>query len=316
MWLILDRPGLRLDYERATLLVREPGRPPRAVPLRQVERLVAGPRLELSAGVLGVLAAHGVSLVVVNGRHPERTAELVAHESANARRRLAQYAFLRAEPHRLSWALAVVGLKVRRQAAFLTRAHRARPDVPMGGVLRRLGAILARLAEPAAPLTLESLRGLEGAAAAAYFEGFPRLFAPALGFTQRRRRPPPDPVNACLSLGYTLLHAEAGGAARAAGLDPLLGGFHEPAYGNNALASDLIEPLRPALDAWVWALFREGTLRPEHFRHEEAACLLQRHAQSVYYEAIHGRMRVWRRVLRRYARGFATWLPESGELAA
>ena len=30
-----------------------------------------------------------------------------------------------------------------------------------------------------------------------------------LGARHGRRRPPPDPVNACLSLGYTLLHNEA-----------------------------------------------------------------------------------------------------------
>ena len=316
MWLVLDRPGLTLGYEGAALLIREPGQPVRSAPVRQLERVVAGPRLEISAGVLGLLAEHGVSLLVLNHRHPERTAELVAHEAANTRRRLAQYAFLQADGSRQAWARAVVSLKVRRQRALLARARQARPDVPLGGVLRRLAAIEAQLAEPAGTLPLPTLRGLEGAAAAAYFEGYPRLFAPALGFTQRRRRPPPDPVNACLSLGYTLLHAEASGAARVAGLDPLLGGFHDPAYGGNALASDLIEPLRPALDAWVWELFREGTLRREHFRREDDACFLQRHAQGVFYEAIHERLRVWRRLLRRYARRFAAWLPEAAEPAA
>jgi len=311
MWLVLDRPGLNLGYERAALLIREDGRPPRSVPVRQVERVIAGPRLEIAAGVLGLLAEHGVSLLVLNHRHPDRTAELVAHEAANTRRRLAQYAFLGLTAPRQDWARAVVSLKVRRQQALLARARQERPEVPLGGVLRRLAAIMARLADPGAEFGLDALRGLEGAAAAAYFEGYPRLFAPALGFTQRRRRPPPDPVNACLSLGYALLHAEASGAARAAGLDPLLGGFHEPAYGQNALASDLIEPLRPVLDAWVWALFREGTLRREHFRQEADACFLQRHAQGVYYEAIHERLRVWRRLLRRYARGFAAGLPEA-----
>ena len=311
MWLVLDRPGLTLGYERAALLIREEGRPPRSVPVRQVERVIAGPRLEIAAGVLGLLAEHGVSLLVLNHRHPDRTAELVAHEAANTRRRLAQYAFLGLAVPRRDWARALVSLKLRRQHALLARARQERPDVPLGGVLRRLAAIMARLADPDAEFDLDALRGLEGAAAAAYFEGYPRLFAPALGFTQRRRRPPPDPVNACLSLGYTLLHAEASGAARAAGLDPLLGGFHEPSYGQNALASDLIEPLRPALDAWVWALFREGTLRREHFRQEADACFLQRHAQGVFYEAIHERLRVWRRLLRRYARGFAAGLPEA-----
>ncbi len=178
-------------------------------------------------------------------------------------------------------------------------------------MLQRLAELGQHLAESAEPRPLASLRGLEGAAAAAFFEGFTLLFAPALGFEGRRRRPPPDPVNACLSLGYTVLHAEATGAARTAGLDPMLGGFHEPSYGQDALSSDLIEPLRPAVDAWVWAMFRSQTLRPEHFRLQDDACFLQHHAQEVFYEAFHQKLRVWRRVLRLYARRFTQLLPET-----
>ncbi len=310
MLLVLDRPGLSLGYERAALLIHEEGARPRSVPVRQLERVVAGPGLALDAGVLGLLARHGVSLLVLNHRHPERTAELLAHHPANVQRRLAQYALFQDPALRHRWARGLVALKLRRQRTLLERAGRERPGVPLGAIVRRLAGIEQHLAELAEAGPLATLRGLEGAAAAAFFEGYARLFAPSLGFEARRRRPPPDPVNACLSLGYTLLHAEAGGAARAAGLDPLLGGFHEPSYGQNALASDLIEPLRPAVDAWVWGLFRAETLRLEHFRHDGGACLLQRHAQSVYYAALHRKLRVWRRLLRRYAGHFAAALPE------
>ena len=92
----------------------------------------------------------------------------------------------------------------------------------------------------------------------------------------------------------------------------MLGGFHEPSYGQDALASDLIEPLRPAVDAWVWAMFRAQTLRPEHFRHQDEGCFLQHHAQAVFYEALHQKLRVWRR----YARLFAQSLPEVAEQPA
>jgi CRISPR-associated protein Cas1 len=316
MLLILDRPGLSLGYERSALLIHDEGGAKRSVPVKDLERVVVGPRLAMGAGVLGLLAQHGVSLLVLNHRHPERTAELVAYQSGNARRRLAQYAFYQADELRQRWARAVVALKLRRQHALLERAHSERPDVRLKPVLRRLGEIEQHLAEASDSTPLASLRGFEGAAAAAYFEGFTLLFAPALGFEGRRKRPPPDPVNACLSLAYTLLHAEAGGAARMAGLDPMLGGFHEPSYGQNALASDLIEPLRPAVDAWVWGMFRAQTLRREHFHLQDGACLLQRHAQAVFYEAIHQRLAPWRRVLRRYARLFAQALPETAEQPA
>jgi CRISPR-associated endonuclease Cas1 len=99
------------------------------------------------------------------------------------------------------------------------------------------------------------------------------VMPPALQFTGRNRRPPRDPVNACLSLGYTLLHAQAVQACAVAGLDPLLGFYHRPAFGRESLASDLIEALRPAVDLWVWELVRSRTLLEDHFSHARPRCL-------------------------------------------
>jgi CRISPR-associated protein Cas1 len=106
----------------------------------------------------------------------------------------------------------------------------------------------------------------------------------SLGFHTRNRRPPRDPVNACLSLGYTLAHFEAVRAAHAAGLDPFLGFFHEIAFGRESLACDLIEPLRPRVDAWVWEMFRSRGLRAEHFTLDKGACLLEKTGRARFYE--------------------------------
>ncbi len=92
---------------------------------------------------------------------------------------------------------------------------------------QRLGRILETLRDPSAQaLTLDPLRGLKGAAAALYFGAYFSAFAPALGASTRNRRPPRDPVNAVLSLSYTLLYSQATAACWAAGLDPALGALH------------------------------------------------------------------------------------------
>lgn len=312
MLLILDRENLSLRPERATLAVYENGKRLRSVPVRELERVVVGPRVALCAGVLGLLSEHGVPLLVLNHRHPERTAELLAHRSGNARRRLAQYALYYDRESRRSWAADLIFWKVRNQRRFLEKALALRPDLrlPLFHGVSRLREIEAFLADGGGEAGMDVLRGWEGCAAACYFEAYAPLFAPRLGFSGRQRRPPPDPVNACLSLGYVLVHFEAACAARVEGLDPMLGGFHEPAYGQDALASDLMEPLRAAVDAWVWSLFREALLRPEHFHPTDAGCRLQNHAQGIFYRAYAERARVWRRLLRWYARAFAMRLPD------
>ncbi|MBK7051977.1 MAG: CRISPR-associated endonuclease Cas1 [Rhodoferax sp.] len=80
---------------------------------------------------------------------------------------------------------------------------------------------------------------------------------PALQFNGRNRRPRATPVNACLSLGYTLLHAEAVQACAVTGLDPLLGFTTARLWPRKR--SDLIEALRPFVDLWVWELVRSRT---------------------------------------------------------
>ena len=66
-------------------------------------------------------------------------------------------------------------------------------------------------------------------------------------FTTRNRRPPRDPVNALLSLGYSLLAKDLTIAAAAVGFDPMIGYYHQPRFGRPALALDLMEPFRPLI---------------------------------------------------------------------
>jgi len=57
---------------------------------------------------------------------------------------------------------------------------------------------------PRAAPSLDSLRGIEGAAAARYFELLPRTVPEHFAFSGRSRRPPKDPFNALISFGYVL----------------------------------------------------------------------------------------------------------------
>ena len=134
----------------------------------------------------------------------------------------------------------------------------------------------------------------------------------ALQFTGRNRRPPRDPVNACLSLGYTLLHAQAVQSCTTAGLDPLLGFYHRPAFGRESLASDLIEPLRPAVDLWVWELLRSRSLTEDHFSHNNGAYLLGKAGRSIFYASWNTHLNPWARWLRSQCQALARQLRADG----
>jgi CRISPR-associated protein Cas1 len=310
--LYLDRQGMSLRHEGRALLVYEGGSLRKRVPLCLLERVVILRGAALDSAVLGVLAEAGVALTVVGGRRRERLAQMLGRSHNDVRRRMAQYR-LHADPNwRCHWTRRLLAHKLAAQERVLRQALARRADLrhPLFQGAGRIAALRARLDAPTgAGLGIERLRGIEGAAGAAFFRAYARLFAPGLGFTGRNRRPPRDPVNVMLSLGYTLLHAEAVQACHAAGLDPLLGYLHEPQFGRESLAADLVEPFRGVVERLVWGLFRERALTAEHFTREAAGCRLGKAGRARFYPAYERAIRPTRRALRLTALRIARALP-------
>jgi CRISPR-associated protein Cas1 len=102
-------------------------------------------------------------------------------------------------------------------------------------------------------------------------------------------------------------------ACTTAGLDPLLGFYHRPAFGRESLASDLIEPLRAEVDLWVWEQLRTRTLREDHFSTDKGACLLGKAGRQLFYAAFETQSPPWRRYLRAATQRLAAQLRQQGE---
>lgn len=305
--LVLDRRDLALELQPGRLRIRAPDESPRDVPLALLERVVIHRRTLLDSAVLGALAEAGVAVLVLSPRRHQRMAILLGRSHNDLATRLAQAERLRDAAWCLHWARRLVRAKLRGQIHFNRTALSLRPDarrelMRSHDSLQRIGERLSGAAD------LSSLRGLEGAAAAAHFQSLGAVLPPALGFTGRNRRPPRDPANAVLSLAYTLLHFEAVRAGHAAGLDPYIGFYHRPSFARASLASDLIEPLRPWLDQHLWRLFAERVLRPEHFTLDRGACLLGKAGRERFYPCYETLIRPARRALRRSARHLAVAL--------
>ena len=101
--------------------------------------------------------------------------------------------------------------------------------------------------------------------------------------------------------------------AHAAGLDPLLGFYHRPAFGRESLACDLIEPLRPAVDDWIWRQFNTAQLRPEHFGTDKGACLIGKAGRGHFYAGWEQFAPLPRRWLRQRCARLAAQLRAQGE---
>ena len=320
--LLLDRAQLEIKSEGETLALYEAGQRRGTVPIKLIDRCVIhGAQTRLDTSVLAKLAEAGVTTVLMSPRQTRRIAIVLGPQHNDAAVRLAQCARVMDDAWCRHWALGTVRAKLARQQRALRTLLAQRPDArkPLFDALQALDSSLRELPAPpgvagnlqALP-DLANLRGREGAAARAYFAGLAGVMPPTLQFTGRNRRPPRDPVNACLSLGYTLLHAQAVQACGIAGLDPLLGFYHRPAFGRESLASDLIEPLRPAVDLWVWEQLRSRGLREDHFTHDKGACLLGKAGRQHFYASWDAYAAPWRPWLRGQTRRLAATLRADG----
>jgi CRISPR-associated protein Cas1 len=116
-----------------------------------------------------------------------------------------------------------------------------------------------------------SLLGYEGNAAKAYFSALSKLVYPEFKFDGRSRRPPKDPFNSMLSLGYTLLHSMIYGFLEGKGLNPYFGFLHKEKYNHPALASDLMEEWRSVIvDATVMSLVNGREIDISNFNSKES----------------------------------------------
>ena len=312
--LYVDRKDIELRVAGGVLEFREPAGRRGSAPLAQIERVVLRGRVQLSTSVLGALTEAGVGVLSLSGRHNRRLATCVGRPHNDVVRRVGQFDAYRDPDARASWSRALIAAKTKAQARLLRQALERRPDKrrPLTRAIRRIERLQSRISDETPPPGLASLLGIEGAAAAAYFGGFRALFPRSLRFEGRNRRPPRDPVNACLSLGYTLLHFEAVVACHAVGLDPLLGLYHEPAFGRESLAADVIEPLRPHVDEWIWVLFRERALTADSFREDNGAVLIGKAGRKHFYARFQPLAMGLRRLLRRQARLAAREFEERG----
>jgi CRISPR-associated protein Cas1 len=108
---------------------------------------------------------------------------------------------------------------------------------------------------------MESLLGIEGAAARLYFSQLSTMLRSDFGFDfeGRNRRPPKDPVNCLLSYMYSLIAKDLTATVHGIGFDPYLGVYHQPRFGRPALALDLAEEFRPLVgDSLVVSLINNG----------------------------------------------------------
>jgi CRISPR-associated protein Cas1 len=258
--LYLNTQGFRVGCKDEVLQVKEKDRVIDEVRLRDLSHVALFGNIQISTQAVQSLCEMEVPITYfsMGGWFYGITR---GHTLKNVFLRMEQFRLAREEAQCLSLAKQFVHGKIRNHRTMLMRNHLEPPE-PTIGKLKR-GAEDALNA-----VSIEELLGIEGAAASLYFQEFNGMIKIAdelatamdegsaadaqqlafnFSFSNRNRRPPTDPVNAMLSLAYSLLSKDCTLAALAVGFDPYIGFYHQPRFGRPALALDLMEEMRPLI---------------------------------------------------------------------
>lgn len=262
--LYVTETASRLEKEYDRLLVTKHDEVLLSVPLRRVTQVVLVGYVGATTAALNAIIDAEIPLLIVN-RSGKLRSRLIPPTGGNLPLRQRQYARNEEQDFSLALARAVVTGKIRNQRTLALRLARRHHHIDATADLEQLQHALD-VTIAAAP-DLATLRGIEGYHARLYFRVFRQAFAEKWQFRKRNRRPPKDPVNVLLSLGYSMLTNSAITALEVVGLDPYLGYFHTEKYNRPALALDLVEEFRaPIVDSLTLNLLNRKWLREQHFR--------------------------------------------------
>lgn len=259
--LYVQEQGAKISLSGEELIVRSKKGETRAR-LPNVSQVSLFGNVQVTTQALRAILERGVSvsLLSTGGWFYGRATGV---ESKNVELRIAQHQAMSDDEACLRLARGVVASKIRNSRTLLRRNHAAPAEVTLFELEQ-----LAKKSESAE--SIPSLLGIEGTAARSYFAVFTGMLkgvsAESFDLDGRNRRPPRDPINALLSLAYALLTKDFTQIIAAAGLDALLGFYHQPRFGRPALALDLMEEFRPIIsDSTVISAINNGVIELADF---------------------------------------------------
>lgn len=147
---------------------------------------------------------------------------------------------------------------------------------------------------------IEQIMGYEGRAARIYFQTLGKIIEPEFAFQGRTRRPPLDPFNSLISLGYSIILNEIYGKLEGKGLNPYFGFMHKDREKHPTLASDLMEEWRAVLiDATALSLLNGHELNKDHFytNIDEPGIFLDKDGFKTFIQKLENKFRTKSRYL-------------------
>lgn len=276
--LYITSPNRYLSLDGENVVICEKEQQLGRVPLHNLQSIVTFGYTGASPALMGACAQRNIDLVFLSG-NGRFLARVVGEVYGNVTLRKEQFRRSDSDEARILIARNCIMGKVYNARWVLERAVR---DYSMRLDVEKFKSKSAFLKESLIKIrsckNADTLRGLEGEAASAYFSVFDDMILQqkeSFKFEGRNRRPPTDAVNAMLSFAYTLLTSMCASALETVGLDPYVGFFHTDRPGRKSLALDMVEELRSVMaDRFVLTMINRKIIHKDGFLQKENGAIV------------------------------------------
>ncbi len=264
--LVLSDPTVLVRRANERLVVMREKVEVAAAPIAELSHVaVHGPATLTGAALAGLLDA-GVDVTLYSSAGLYR-GTISSARSGNVYLLLAQVDAWKQDAKRTAFARASLASKIAGQRVLVRRHAIDRGNARCKAAAKNLDALERAVAQEE---TVDGARGVEGAAAAVYFEVFGEMLGGAWDWRGRRHRPATDPVNAMLSYGYAIATGEVTRALAWNGFDPRIGMVHGLRYGRESLALDVVEEFRATMvDRFVLRVLNRKQIGKDDFDEPE-----------------------------------------------
>ncbi|WP_448516983.1 CRISPR-associated endonuclease Cas1 [Pseudothermotoga sp.] len=267
MVVYITEQGAILSKDQGKLLVSKDGKIVAEFPLKKVEKVNLMGNISMTPHVINYFLDNKIEVVFMS-QYGKYRGKLYTNEYRNVLLRLKQYERSLDESFRIRIAKAIVMGKLRNCYDYLVSRSKSLPRGVLSEEMASVRSVMEKLTQAD---TLEQIMGLEGIGSKYYFQAFAKLIKnEEFKFEKRIAHPPKDPINAMLSLGYSLLYNEIEAAMNAVGLDPYLGNLHTIDVSKKSLLFDLTEEFRNiVVDSFVVNLVNKDEITPNDFERVE-----------------------------------------------
>lgn len=213
------------------------------IPMHKIERVYVFGNIDITTPAMHLLMREEIDLSFFS-RRGQYVGCLGGKMPKNSPLRVMQYESIFDDDYSLQMAQTFISSKLKNMVAMIRKFAYNHPEVDFKDELRTIKNGLGKLSTAT---DHAQILGIEGNCSRAYFQCFARMCRSTMIFPGRLMHPSPDPVNAMLSLGYTILGNELAALLEGASLDPYLGYLHKVRYGRRSLSLDLLEEFRQAI---------------------------------------------------------------------